>query len=123
MELPTCFRLATQSLLFAWIDRPGFASNWTRLRMQVLHRDHYRCRRCGTPGDEITLQVSIHLRNGRAEGLALCAPCFRSDQGDVLHAHSSTALAEYGIQEHDTMAASYRDADRFCGAGATTSSR
>jgi hypothetical protein len=116
MELSTCFRVATQSLLYAWIDRPGFASSWTRLRMQVLHRDHYRCRGCGTPGDEITLQVAIRPRNGRSEARALCTSCFRFAGGDLTYANSRTPPEQY-----ETMAAVYDDADLYCGAGATTS--
>jgi hypothetical protein len=118
MEFPTCFRVATQSLLFAWIDRPGFASSWTRLRMQALHRDHYRCRRCGTPGDEITLQVAVHLRGGRSEAWALCTPCFRFAEGDGKHANSRTPIEVYA-----TMVDPYRDADLYAGAGATASGR
>jgi hypothetical protein len=98
MELPTCLRLAIQSVLFTWIERPGFASSRTRLRMQVLHRDHYRCRNCGSPGDEITLQVSLVCLNGRRpEALALCAPCYRCAFGNVGKANVTSRTQ---IQQH-----------------------
>jgi hypothetical protein len=37
----------------------GGAGNWSRVRMQVVQRHGCRCYRCGRPGDEITLQVSL----------------------------------------------------------------
>ena len=49
----------------------------SRARLQVLRRDHYRCRRCNQMGDEITLEVR-HIRPGASsieETITLCAHC------------------------------------------------
>jgi hypothetical protein len=49
----------------------------SRMRLQVLRRDHYRCRNCNRGGDEITLEVRpIRPAATTIEGmLTLCAHC------------------------------------------------
>ncbi len=60
-------------------DKRHVDNNWTWLRMQVVRRDHYRCRECGKPGDEITLEVcQKRLSDGERETLSLCATCHRA---------------------------------------------
>jgi hypothetical protein len=47
------------------------------MRLEVLQRDHYRCRRCNKGGDEITPEVCT-IREDRAnaeEVLTLCVLC------------------------------------------------
>ena len=50
---------------------------WSRLRMRVLCRDHFRCRGCDRKGDEIT--ICIHLiESGGCDldaMLTLCTQC------------------------------------------------
>ena len=51
--------------------------NPSKLRLQVLRRDRYRCRNCNRMGDEITLEVS-KIRPCAAtieEMLTLCVHC------------------------------------------------
>ena len=63
-------------------SRPGIRQNDTarnpsKMRLQVLRRDHYRCRSCDQTGDEITLEVRP-IRPGASsieELLTLCAHC------------------------------------------------
>ncbi len=50
-----------------------------KLRLYVLRRDHYNCRLCGTPGDEITLEIHP-LAPGIEDPntlITLCARCSR----------------------------------------------
>ncbi len=52
----------------------------SKLRLCVLHRDHYHCRLCGTPGDEITLEIRP-LAPGIEDPntlITLCARCSRA---------------------------------------------
>jgi len=52
-------------------------TNASKMRLQVLRRDHSRCRNCNQPGDEITLEVRP-IRPGATtieEMLTLCARC------------------------------------------------
>jgi hypothetical protein len=60
----------------------GRSRDWPWLRMQALHRDGYRCRRCGRPGDEITLRVCQMKAHGEpSHGLTtLCASCHSHDE-------------------------------------------
>jgi 5-methylcytosine-specific restriction endonuclease McrA len=49
----------------------------SRMRLQVLRRDNYRCRRCNQTGDEITLEVR-QIQPGSSsikKTLTLCAQC------------------------------------------------
>lgn len=51
--------------------------NPSRMRLQVLQRDRYRCRGCNRTGDEITLEVR-QIRPGATgvdEMVTLCTPC------------------------------------------------
>jgi hypothetical protein len=63
-----------------------------RVRMQILHRDGYRCRSCARPGDEITLQVCVvRLDSGRLVALALCAGC-QSRAADLVREAKSQSI-------------------------------
>jgi hypothetical protein len=50
---------------------------WSKLRIRVLRRDHYRCRACDTKGDEITLLIyCVHPDVISMDGfLTLCFSC------------------------------------------------
>ena len=62
------------------------------MRMQILHRDGYRCRSCARPGDEITLQVCVvRLDSGRLVALALCAGC-QSQAADLAREAKSQSI-------------------------------
>jgi 5-methylcytosine-specific restriction endonuclease McrA len=51
--------------------------NPSKMRLQVLRRDHYRCRSCNRTGDEITLEVREICPRASTidEMLTLCAQC------------------------------------------------
>lgn len=60
---------------------------WRRVRAQVLHRDGYRCRRCGimgTPRKGFGNSLEAHHRDGDATNnrmsnlKALCRDCHKS---------------------------------------------
>lgn len=76
MELVTRIQHIVRGIRWSLIDRPR-DSSWPRMRMKVLHRDRYRCRHCGSPGDEITLQVCLIQVDGQraGEAVTLCARC------------------------------------------------
>jgi hypothetical protein len=50
---------------------------WSKPRIRVMRRDHYRCRACDAKGDEITLLIySIHPNVISTDGLlTLCSGC------------------------------------------------
>jgi hypothetical protein len=59
------------------VKRRNASANLSRMRLFVLHRDHYRCRGCGEGGDEVTLEVRrIQPAASKTEEmLTLCAHC------------------------------------------------
>jgi hypothetical protein len=59
------------------VKRWNASTNPSRMRLFVLHRDHYRCLSCGEGGDEVTLEVRrIQPAASKTEEmLTLCAHC------------------------------------------------
>jgi len=59
------------------VEQADACANPSKMRLQVLRRDHFRCRGCGRQGDEITLEVMRILPEASTmeEMLTLCAHC------------------------------------------------
>lgn len=53
------------------------SANPSKTRLNVLRRDHFRCRKCGQAGDEITLEVlRTRPEDATIEAMiTLCYPC------------------------------------------------
>jgi len=91
MEFVTCLQNATRKIRTSIDVSPSisvcsrsvretetvFSANPSKIRLNVLRRDRYRCKRCGQTGDEVTLDV---LRTGPEASsieamITLCAHC------------------------------------------------
>ena len=84
----------------------NYGSGWAALKRQILMRDGYRCRACGTSGDESTLHVhhiqpfktfeSLELANRPSNLVTLCPACHRLAEQNV-RLRSGLAGAAYAL--------------------------
>jgi len=87
-------------------DANNYGPGWAVLKRQILMRDGYRCRACGTSGDESTLHVhhiqpfktfeSLELANRPSNLVTLCPACHRLAEQNV-RLRSGLAGAAYAL--------------------------
>jgi len=104
LEMSLVEELRAENLWTA--DSNNYGPGWAVLKRSILARDGYRCRACGTSGDESTLHVhhiqpfktfeSVELANRPSNLVTLCPACHRLAEQNV-HLRSGLAGAAYAL--------------------------